>query len=65
MLESVRQDSQGEGLDLGDRLFASLSVNHDAGKSGHLRDPSPVFFLFQLYGQIQGDLVTEGSSMTR
>jgi len=46
MLETLSDDTQGQGLDPGDRFSTVLAVCHHAGQSRYFRQPPAVVFTF-------------------
>ncbi len=46
MLNSIRDDPQGQDLGIGDCLLACLSVGKYAGQFGDFAKPAAIFFLF-------------------
>jgi len=50
MLDAIRQDAEPKGLDAGNGLRRSRTVDEDAGQVGDLGQPSAVVFAFDLDG---------------
>lgn len=42
--EPISHDTQCQGFDFGDCIFASFSVRHDSRQVWDFRDPTPIFF---------------------
>ncbi len=55
VLDTLRDNPEGQGFYLGDRLFTSCSVYHDTGEVGHLGDASAVIFSIYFDGQYRHD----------
>lgn len=47
MLEPLRNDSEGQGLHLGDGLVAVLAVAQDPGQGRHVSQPTAISFPFE------------------
>lgn len=66
MFEPLRDDTQCQGLDAGNRFSAVFAVAHNPAEHRHFCGPTSVVFAFQFYGECHDlNVAIEASCLTR